>query len=422
MKKKKFLLLTLIPMLLSLTGCQMGSPVYTSFKLTGNWGDWIQYSLWCLSADITQAIDKMAAGLKSLGISTILTVVNDEGTSSIQTLLGYNDGLVSLMNVISVLACAIIVIKFAYSIFKYNFQAADNQYAPTAIELIKKVLVALVLTFAIPYICVTGFTLSTKLGSAAAIQLTNTGEDENSLQNQIKQLALFDTMETYEISYQTVCKTEASKTPDDYIDKKTLPGSGETGFSGSENKSFWCGDAESVGDHFMNDKLSSELATVITSNTVSGENDEDTTTFMTTLKGFLGVFFYIALTIIVGWSVAKRIVDLIILIGMSWWYIGSSVSDGPTGTSIKALFNKLLSICLSQFTLLFFLGLLQAFGLLSDVSMAGLIRAIAWLAILAGVPTAVEGMVTSTGAGSDLSAIAGQAGKSVKGLMSKFRG
>lgn len=419
--KSKLLILTLFPMLISLTGCQVGSPKYTSFKLTGNWGDAIQYWLWCLSADFTQALDKMAAGLKSLGISTILSVVDDQGQSSIQTLLGYNDSLVALMNVVSILACAFIVIKFAYSIFKYNFQATDNQYAPTAVELIKKVLVALVVTFAIPYICVTGFTLSSKLGSAAAVEIMNGGDtSQDSLKSQLTRLELFDYMESHEISYQTVCKTDASKTPDDYIDKKDL--SGDTGFSGSGDRSWWCGDAESVGDHFMNDRLDSDLAVVISSNTVSGTSEEDATSFMLTLKGLLGVVFYVALTVIVGWSVAKRIVDLIVLIGMSWYYIASSVSDGANNVSLQALWKKLLSICLSQFFLLFELGLLQSFGILTDVSLAGIIRAIAWLAVLTGTPTIVEGMTTSTGAGSDLSAVGASAGKGLKGIMSKFKG
>lgn len=419
--KNKLLILALLPMLLSLTGCNAGSPKHATFHLTGNWGAWIDYSIWCIGAGITYTFDKFAAGLKSLGISTIQTVVVEQNTGSIATLLGYNESITTLMNVVSALTCAIILIKFAHSIFKYNFQATDNQYAPTAIELIKKVLVAIVVTFAIPYICVTGFTLSSKLGSAAATQLTQSGENALDVRN----YQIFNYMEDHQISYTTVCKTDESKKPDDYIDNKDLStAEATTGFSGSGDRSFWCGEANSVGDHFMNDKLDSKLAAVITSNTTSYIAEEDDTQFMTYIAGLLGLLFYVALTVIVGWSIAKRIVDLIVLIGMSWWYIGSSVSDGATNVSLSALWKKLLSICLSQFFLLFELGLLQSFNIISGVGdgLNGVIRAIAWLTVLTGTPTIVEGMTTSTGAGSDLSAVGSAAGKGLKSMLSQFKG
>lgn len=429
--KSKLLILTLIPMLFSLTGCQLGSPKYATFKLTGNWGEWIDYSLWCLSANFTQTIDKFAVGLKSLGVSTILSVVTNQETSSIQTLLGYNDNLVTLMNVVSILACAFILINFAKGIYKNNFATADNQYAPTVAELIKKVVVALILTIAIPYICVTGFTVSSKLGSAAAVEVTsNNGEGADSYQAQLTRYQIFDEMENIGLSYTTVCKTEASKKPDDYIDKKdlsTLSDKIGNAFGESVNSTtFWCGDAETVGDHLMNDKLSNKyLADVISSNTISKidtSDSEASNDFLIMLSGLLGVVFYVALTVIVSWSIAKRIVDLIVLIAMSWWYIAGSVGEGGQSVSLPSLWKKLLSICLSQFFLLFELGLLQTFGILSDISLSGIIRALAWLAIITGTPTAVEGMVTSTGAGADLTAAGGAVGKGIKGYLSKFRG
>lgn len=291
--------------------------------------------------------------------------------------------------------------------------------------------VALILTIAIPYICVTGFTVSSKLGSAAAVEVTsNNGEGADSYQAQLTRYQIFDEMENIGLSYTTVCKTEASKKPDDYIDKKdlsTLSDKIGNAFGESVNSTtFWCGDAETVGDHLMNDKLSNKyLADVISSNTISKidtSDSEASNDFLIMLSGLLGVVFYVALTVIVSWSIAKRIVDLIVLIAMSWWYIAGSVGEGGQSVSLPSLWKKLLSICLSQFFLLFELGLLQTFGILSDISLSGIIRALAWLAIITGTPTAVEGMVTSTGAGADLTAAGGAVGKGIKGYLSKFRG
>ena len=94
-------------------------------------------------------------------------------------------------------------------------------------------------------------------------------------------------------------------------------------------------------------------------------------------------------------ALARRLVDLIVLIGMSWWYIGSSISDAPNQNSIGELFKKLAGICLSQFIFSFEIMLFTEMVLTHPPYNVWLLWA--WIFVLLSTPTAVEDMVIGTG-------------------------
>lgn len=116
----------------------------------------------------------------------------------------YGTSLASIVTVTSILAAAAILIRFAMSVFKNNMAEQNREMAPDFITVVKKIIVSIIVTFCIPYICITSFVASGYLGGSVANSLI-----ETELGNQ--DLDIYETMNQYGVKYSTYCRTGQTK-------------------------------------------------------------------------------------------------------------------------------------------------------------------------------------------------------------------
>ncbi|MDO4500672.1 MAG: hypothetical protein Q4B60_05285 [Erysipelotrichaceae bacterium] len=325
-----------------------------------------------------------------------------------------------------------IVIQFAKNLYSNYFASADGSYAPTAIELIKKVFVASLATYLIPFVCITGFVTVTRAGMVLPDLLITSEDNSASLYD------TYDLMSESGINFATYC--EVGQVDAGVRNVSALKGSDGTNqvhyeilmkensytnikvpIDGMSAYDFYCGYANEKAEHiknleasaggeinpknvlenFVGSEVLGKITPVGSANAFSGVG--------ATLSTALGIFEMIAIGIawlIILLAVTRRVVDLIVLIGMSWWYVGASVSDGPRQSSIGELLKKLLSICLTQFIMTIEIYIF-ATTLTNFASLSGLVSIIVWIGVLSSTPTVVEEMVSSTGA-ADTAASAGK--------------
>lgn len=423
MKNKKKIL-ALIPILLTLTGCQKS---YYPFSMA-DMGKSISYLGHTFLFGLLEWINKMMCGFYQTVYYVFARVmtpsdnwISNELTYYTDIFSGENGGFIFT---VSLLACAYILINFVIGIYKTNFATTDNQYSPTAVELIKKVLVALVVTFAIPYIAITGFSLASRLGTQAVANIKT---------DQEMQFQLYEYMDAADISYNTVCnrsnrlEVSIDEGDDDGILSKdfsqrvsiTLHDASGTSKSSvkTENKTFkelyssfpnassddytfWCGTTGeggdnyvSVGENLMNNEVFKDINPVSTFSVLGGSIGA---TAMAILFVPLALATIILLAIL-SWSVlssfAKRTADIVVLIAMSWFYIGASVSDTGRDNHLSDMFKKLLTICISQFLFMLEVGMMIRLKVLTG----GVFWLLAWIMVLNGTPTIIEDMVGTTG-------------------------
>lgn len=423
-KKKK--ILTLIPLLLFLTGCQKSYYPFSMTDMTKSFS----YLIHTMLFDLLELVNRVVCGfyqtvyyLFAKTMSPSNNWIQNELSYYTEIFTGENGGFIFT---VSLLACAWILVSFAIGIYKSNFQSVDNQYAPTAVELVKKVIVALVLTFAIPYIAITGFSVASRLGTQAVASIKT---------DQEIQYAIYEFMDEAEIDFNTVCnlsnrlEVSIDENDSDSISSKNFSGTVEikthNSATGKSEKSartfqelynqfpdkdgnvatsgyeFFCGatgdtgdNYVSVGENIMNNKRFSKINPVNTEHSVLGAS---VATVAVTILFVPIALITIVLLAILCWSVlssfAKRTADVIILIGMSWWYIGSSVSDTGKENHLNELWKKLLSICISQFMFMFEIGIMIRLEALTG----GIFMLIAWILVLSATPTVVEELVGTTG-------------------------
>ena len=410
--RKKTLLVT--PLLFLLTGCGT-SYVHQKFDIFAL-DKWLDELLTSFVLGVKFFINKLNSffilGIHDFSTRQPLEQLFGGGGST-----GYINlitNMSSIVNLVSILAVLAIVIQFSKSLYKNYFAQADNVYAPSAIELGKKIISALVITVLVPYICITAFT-STVYGGVALGNYLASDPESN-----LTKLSTYQYMSEKGISFNTYCEvaqkyygvknlTDLNGIDMDKFDENrgfeiiteanaSKVGAPEwTGINSSDSKevyNFWCNAAgestelkEGVGYKYLN----------VWHSFANSENLEDILTFGagSVLEEIIAFIAMAVLYAFGSMALARRIVDLIVLIAMSWWYIGASVSDAPNQNSIGELLKKLAGICLSQFIFSFEIMLFTEMVLSHPPYNVWLLWA--WIFVLLSTPTAVEEMVIGTG-------------------------
>ena len=412
MRKKKVLLVT--PLLFVMTGCGT-SYVHQKFDIFAM-DKWLDEVFTSFVLGVKFFINKINAFLIS-GIHEFSTrqpmeqLFGGGGSTGYINLL---TNMSSVVNIVSILAILAIVIQFAKSLYKNYFAQADTNYAPSAIELGKKIISAMVITLLIPYICITAFTATVYGGVALGNYFASDP------QSNLTKLSTYQYMDEKGISFNTYCEVsqkhygvknltdlngiDMSKFDDNIGFEIITEGNAVnvgvpdwTGISASDSKTiynFWCNAAGESS--YLKDGLGYKYLNVWHS-FASSENLRDILTFgVGSVLEELIAFIAMAILYAFGsMALARRIVDLIVLIAMSWWYIGASVSDAPNQNSIGELLKKLAGICLSQFIFSFEIMLFTEMVLSHPPYNVWLLWA--WVFVLLSTPTVVEEMVIGTG-------------------------
>lgn len=410
--RKKTLLVT--PLLLLLTGCGT-SYVHQKFDI------------FSLDKWLDEVFTSFALGVKffinRINAFFILTIHDFSTRQPLEQLFGGggSEGYInlitnmsSIVNLVSILAVLAIVIQFAKNLYKNYFATADMSYAPNAVELGKKIISAMVMTILIPYICITAFTTTVYGGVALGNYLTADPESN------LTKLSTYQYMEEKGISFNTYCEVSQKHfgvknmtdlngiDMDKYDENKGFEIITEenalvigvpewTGISSTDKKgiyNFWCNAANESAD--LKDGLGFKYLNVWHS-FGNSEKLKDILTFGvgSILEEIIAFAAMAVLYAFGSMALARRVVDLIVLIAMSWWYIGASVSDAPNQNSMGELLKKLAGICLSQFIFSFEIMLFMEMVLSHPPYNVWLLWA--WIFVLLSTPTAVEDMVIGTG-------------------------
>lgn len=413
-------ILCILPLLFLLTGCDY---TYNTTYLVGG--------LYNAIASFGIGIVEMMNSLNSALVNALLDVAKSGNGTGLETLASFGP-LVSLVSLVSTLALVAIIIQFAKSIYRNYFASTDGNYAPTTIELIKKVFTASLAAYLIPYICITGFLTTTYAGIALPDILITEGELDKTLYD------TYTTMSSSGISFSTYCEVGQKDAGVSNVSKlKGSDGKTQSSYEiliednsytnikvpikGMSAYEFYCGYAgektaslkeleassggeinpKNVYESFAGSATLAKIMPVGSPNAFLGVSGP--------LALVLGIIEIVAIGIawlVILLAVTRRVIDLVVLIGMSWWYIGASVSDSSRQSSLGELFKKLLSICLTQFIMSIEIYLF-ATTMTNFASVGGLISIIVWIGVLTSTPTVVEEMVSSTGA-ADTAANAGK--------------
>lgn len=466
-KKKKLLFsLAILLMLLTLTGCDgdvIKKPIldfvsgfeYLPLRVEEAIR-WVEY--WFI-----ESLGSMKCTI--LLFLQSLTDINAIARSMMKS-MGNMNGIISFAQLFAV---ALIIVQFARGIWKTYFSTTDNQYAPTFFTQLKKLFTAVIAALLVPQLCLTAFLATTYIGSAAASILMAGGTTDASSSE--TPITIWNSMEADHVKLGTYCwegQTQLGVSEsklDDLLggSKENLP----TGYqkyqvlrpevgkdsNGIDLYKKYCvnGDPDAAGvgigardpnlkfvegyktkdvGETLRSSLGAKNVTIIGAYSLSQGVDlvvDAAATGASIALGptvmtivfliILGVFFLAAGFFII--SVSRRLVDLLVLILMSWWYIGSSVSDSPQQNSLGELGKKLLTICMTQLIMtleivMFFKNVVVG----SEWSVWTLPISIAYFMVLTGTPSAVQGMVQSTGTGETAS----RAGKALGGAAKNILG
>lgn len=425
MIKIKNKILVLIPMLFLLSGCTYEHSAGGIMHI----GEWMEERLTKAGLSIVQFVNTLNASIVSL----MLDFSGDAlGETARDTLKGFGS-ITGIINLISILAVALIIVNFAKSVFKNNFTTVDRATAPSAIQLFKKIFVAVVATLVIPYLCIGSFVVSTYAGQKIGTVISSDGTPENG--NIWK---IYNEMDADGVTYSTYCEEgqkaagvkkisdlknkceknepcEVILSEDPLYEKYCNYGPGASGIPHEDYKNYT---PKNVFESLKYSRLYSPTVLLFGYSLDIGTGGQAAQTitdvgvpaggavalhFLKLLSpkviGFIALICVAFIGVILLFSViatVKRTIDLLMLITMSWWYIGSSISDQEGQTAINDLLKKLLKICMSQFFLNFELVIFIQTCLSKGISASQIFMVIAWSLVLISTPSVVEEMVGST--------------------------
>ena len=409
-KKKKLLLL--FPALLLLTGCE-----YTYYDTWKHLFGGLKSMIENFAVGVLEAVNMVLAGLIEM---TKLSIGNINDTA--RTFISLFTNFSKVVNAVYLLAAVFIVINTAKLIYKTHFATNDGRYAPSPATIVKKVIIGLVVAYLIPYICVTGFVATTYAGQAVSNLIYSDKNTEEDPYN------IYVYMLQDHVSFTTYCATNQ---PDGHDSFSGVAGNnGPNGLS-VENRAIVINDEKWSGEIY--NRYCADGINYATGETVKPRNvyeglkfsktyssaillggqfnaSEDsfvknilsgaTKVVISALSGLIAPIYsllVILVMVVILIAVARRVIDLIFLVGMSWWYIASSVGDEQNENSLSDLWKKLLSICLTQFITTFELCMFVVLCLEQPITITNTIMAGAWVTVMMSTPTIVEEMVTSTG-------------------------
>ena len=325
------------------------------------------------------------------------------------------------------IALVYIAIKFGQLIFK-NYFTENQKFAVSSVSILKKLVIAFALTWAMPYAVFTGYFGASSAGLAA----NSSGEGAGPYYK------LYDEMSNIGVKGATYCRFNSDvPTPDvdDGLDRvMTNPADGEgTGndhlnavlrakaaqpdedidqyIEGEVNeqsrydeliteyKDVW---NETCGQFVENDRYKNAGVYRVAEAINSGTH-RNILMLRTSSSSFSAVAVAVVSCIygLVG-SVAliRRLLDALMLVATGWYYIGNYVTD-EDGQYLSKFLAQLGSICVTQFTILAEFSLFYSMQAgLPDGTGFGFVLAsnLAWLLLLIGTPSAIAGMFNQTGA------------------------
>lgn len=448
MKKNKLVqkLLVLLPMIFILTGCDSESfKHWTGLHYVKEAGEVITK----LGLDIAYTINDMYSTV----IKIIFAAAGDQNSLARYFLNNYAPGISNIVNVVSFIAIAFVIVNFAKSVYQNNMSRTDNVNAPSAIQLVKKLFVAVLATFIVPYVVISAFGLTTYAGDAlfTAVQSTNENVAEANKTGTTDNIwNVYDEMRKDKVDYCTVCEigqrqlgqtnlgdlygTDQGKNSNDkshiygvlYESDGELynkwcnynPGSTEKKYSyNSDTKAYSSGGnaIEKFENHAPANIYESlrysknyyrtviftgfQLPVEVTDADGSGfvNTIQNASEALSPILGLLDLIATLVVLFIILIMIIKRVVELVVLIMSSWYYIGASICDQEGKSSLSDLWKKLLKLCLTQFLITFEFFLYVDVCLSQGGSLLHVLETIVWILILTGTPTAIDSMIETTG-------------------------
>lgn len=407
--KNKFKkILAVLSCLLLLTGCDYMSE-YPSWSLT-DFVDKINNAITRSNLDNLQELNQAYAESYTEYIKDIVGMADN----TYEFIAQIGTTLTTIISVASILAAVLIVVKYAIGVFKDNMYEQNRDMAPDMMTRIKKIITAIILAFALPYICMTSFMAATYLGTTVA----NFGKAEST-----EVSAIYKEMKELKISYSTYCSAGQKNF-------ESLPANTEVRISYIPSSNAWRDDDEkyfnkSTIDSFNNkwcpgwnnSKQENRPNNVYEALFAEGKQYDAVSPYKYGVSNTdkMSNFFLMALmagaAFFAQYCVAKRVVELIFLIASGWWYIGNSVSETHQERSIQMLFKKLLTICLSQFFMIYEWGIY--YSVIGSRIGGNFILGIAFLAVMMKTPQVIEEMVADTGTSSQAMMLTKAAAKRV---------
>lgn len=378
MKNKLKKILVLIPLFFTLTGCDwMTNYTYTT---EGFEGVTCGFSSWYIN--LIQSWNDAYAIMYNL-IGDMIDNAGDVGYTYVEA---FGSSVASIVNVVSVLAAVAIVVRFAINVAQENMFEQNSEMAADLMTRIKKVIVAIIVTFSIPYLCITAYIGSGYIGGVAAGKVM-----ANQVDNQARQI--YEEMNKVGVTYATYCRTAqpaAILAPDKntsgsifYLDadnSKTLTG---------KDYDYWCGDGTHQNVYmslFAEGRSYSNIAPF-------------KPTFFTLVEGLTSlasIVIVVVVAVFMSYSIAKLAVQMLFLIATGWWYTSSYIADKPREeSSLGKFFKKLIEICLTVFFLIFELAIFVVVILGNPGS--SIVLSMAFVMIMFSTPTAISDLIQQTG-------------------------
>lgn len=417
MKKKLLKTFLLLALLLGLTGCDFKFRTFTAIQvcfvpmLDVKTFDTLmtEFGLW-----LVRVVSGPIVAMQRMMYNTLQTNFND--TMNFLEAMGGTFGRV--VTVASILSAVAIAVCFAISVFKQNMYEQNRDMAPDGLTRMKKLLTAVIVAFAFPYLASTSYIASSYLGTKVATVIAY-----DVLGNDATNFMIYDEMDRNGLDFTTYCsvgqentkvggnlsilRTEGKNvsllTPENannfQLSSEFLQYHKE--FEGVDMYDFWCGGGNGADRN--------KALNIYTSLFVKGKPFENVAIFSSpdmnlidALLMFVNMAFVSIASLFALITTAMRVVELVFTIGMSWWYIGNSVGDFQ-GRSMGALMRKLVSICLTQFIFML------EFGILCTIVMTGFFQetiiltlgklslTIACVFVMLGTPAAIQELVRDTG-------------------------
>ena len=459
-KNKYQKLLTCILPLLILTGC--GNAEFVEVQGIGLEDP--SSTAYTVTANIAFFFDRLFANV-AIFFNTHLNF--ETITNAVKSSSEYFNNISRLVAWFQVMALAYIAIRFGWMIVNEYILQQDNRMATPIMHQLKKLLIALVLTVAMPTIVFSSYLGSTYLGVSMAQQF-KTGNDELNEKYQF-----LNKMNDVGVTYGAYCKCEIdgeyTKTPSLHSGEMNVafpakyPDAAYDATLDSETLLGGIGDFVEGASAFLNGKSVGELTrnrlvSNVTKNYVKSnpEHVSDATAGMKIyeevwnetcgktpsyrigdamaqngyadvmisgqgrgISSLLSILVRCVFFGVAAWMVAKRTLDVVFLLLMSWFYIGDSVSNAPNNQAIATFGRKLLSICMTQFFVILEVGIyMDTINTANNAGGFNLIMGVAWIMFMLGTPTFIADICHDTGTGSD----AITAGRFAKGAWNKFRG
>lgn len=413
-------LLLLLPAVMTLAGC--GGKYSTDWL--GPWFFKISDFFVNLAFGINSAVGHVLYSVNSM----LSTKLLDQAKTAYGSFSGY-------VRIFQWIALVYVAVKFGEMIFK-NYFTENQKFATSAVSILKKLVIAFALTWAMPYAVFTGYFGASEAGVAVANQIGGFSADSDGGSGPYYKL--YDEMSNVGIKGATYCRFNAdvptppvddgleavmtdpgdsSGTGNDTLDKmlrarakenidgldKYIEGdvTEESRYSElvKEYRDVWnqtCGE-------FSADNAYVDHNVYRVSEAINAGSNRNILIFRAGGSSALNIAVVIVTCIyaLVG-SVAliRRLLDAIMLVATGWYYVGNYVTD-EDGQYLQKFLAQLGSICVTQFTVLAEFALYFSMqASLPDKTSAQFVLAsnLAWLLLLIGTPSAIGGMFNQTGA------------------------